>query len=265
MSTATTQLDETTRSIRHRTRNPLHAYRFIGPRALLPTSAQRAAVPERTASLPPSADLGGSAPWVAKSGLTRSGSTLCGVVGFQQHLGLGSALLGGLGWLIASDHAGFLLRRRYGPRIQLHLRRWQPTRRLPTWLIGMLHVRAVLSGRLASTPYRVFALINTIGAVGWGAAFVWTGYVLARSWHGGQPTWSDIALLLTTTAALGIDLGLRHRAHRSRPTHHIRRPQGAEVNRGAPSATSDHHRPFVRPRRSGSAHDSAPTAPNYSG
>jgi membrane protein DedA with SNARE-associated domain len=100
----------------------------------------------------------------------------------------------------------------------------------------MLHARAVLSDRLARTPYRVFALINTIGAVGWGAAFVWTGYVLARSWHGGKPNWSDIALLLTTTAAiLGIDLGLRHRAHRGSP------------------------------RRSGAGHDRAPTAPNHSG
>jgi hypothetical protein len=110
------------------------------------------AVGERTASTPRAAELDGSAPRVTKSGVTRGRSALCGVFGFQQHLGLGSALLGGLGWLIASDHAAFLLRRRYGPRIQAHLRRWQANRRLPTRLIALLHARVVLPDHLAKTP-----------------------------------------------------------------------------------------------------------------
>jgi hypothetical protein len=184
-----------------------------------PATAQRAALAERTASPPPSADHGGSAPRVAKSGITRSGSALCGVVGFQQHLGLGSAALGGLGWLIASDHAGFLLRRRYGPGIQARVRRWQSKSRLPTRLIAPLHARIALPGHLAKTPYRVFALINTLGAVVWGAAFVSAGYVLARLWHSGRPNWTDLVVVLTAAPViLGIDVVLRRRAHRSRPT-----------------------------------------------
>jgi hypothetical protein len=182
------------------------------PRVLPPATTELAALGESTSSRPPHADLGGSAPRVAKSGITRGGSALCGVFGFQQHLGLGSALLGGLGWLIAADHAGFLLRRRYGPRIQARLRRWQTNRRLPTRLSALLHARVVLPDHLARTPYRVFALVNTIAALVWGAAFVGTGYVVARSWHGGRANWTDLALLLTTTAAiLGIDLALRRR------------------------------------------------------
>jgi hypothetical protein len=180
------------------------------PGVLPPATAQPAALAESTASPPPSCDLGGSAPRVAKSGITRSGSALCGVLGFQQHLGLGSAVLGGLGWLIASDHAGFLLRRRYGPRIQAHVRRWQSKSRLPTRLIAPLHARVALPGHLAKTPYRVFALINTIGAVVWGAAFVSAGYVLARLWHSGRPDWTDLAVLLTV-AAVSLDLVLRRR------------------------------------------------------
>jgi hypothetical protein len=189
----------------------VHAYRSGDNWMNLARNAVTA-VGERTASTPPPAELGRSAPRVAKSGITRGGSALCGVFGFQQHLGLGSALLGGLGWLIAADHAGFLLRRRYGPRIQARLRRWQANRRLPTRLIALLHARLVLPDHLARTPYRVFALINTIGALAWGAPFVWTGYVLARSWHGCRHNWTDLALLLpATAAALGIDLALRRR------------------------------------------------------
>ncbi|MDT5161807.1 MAG: hypothetical protein QOC90_2117 [Mycobacterium sp.] len=167
----------------------------------------------------PKAKPGRTQPAVAKSGITRSGSALCGVIGFQQHLGLGSAVVGGLGWLIASDHAGFLLRRRYGPGIQARVRRWQSKSRLPTSLIAPLHARVVLRGHLAKTPYRVFAVINTIGAVVWGAAFVSAGYVGAGLSHSGRPNWTDLVVVLTAAPViLGIDVVLRRRAHRSRPT-----------------------------------------------
>jgi hypothetical protein len=234
--------------------------------SVLPTATAQLAVPaERTASPPPSAGLGGSAPRVAKSGIARSGSALCGVIGFQQHLGLGSAVVGGLGWLIASDHAGFLLRRRYGPRIQARVRRWQSKSRLPTRLIAPLHARVVLRGHLAKTPYRVFAVINTIGAVVWGAAFVSAGYVGAGLSHSGRPNWTGLAVLLTAAAAiLGIDLVLRRRTHRSRPTP----PHPPQTGRrGWPWTALGNvdHRPFLRPPRSGSADDRAPATPTNSG
>ncbi len=44
---------------------------------------------------------------VAKRGRTRSRSALCGVLAFDQNLGLWPALLGGIGWIVAFDHGGY--------------------------------------------------------------------------------------------------------------------------------------------------------------
>lgn len=139
---------------------------------------------------------------VAKPGLARCGSAACGVFGFDQHLGLGLALLGGVGWLIGSDHVSFLLRRRYGARVGTCLTRWHRRGRLHARAVSLLQSRVVLPNHLADTPYRLFALINLAGAAGWGMAFVWTGYLLARSWHDGQLPWGGLAVLLATVGAI---------------------------------------------------------------
>jgi membrane protein DedA with SNARE-associated domain len=155
---------------------------------------------------------------VAKPGFTRCGSAVCGVLGFEQHLGLAMALAGGVGWLIGSDHVSFLLRRRYGAWAGAHLKRRQPNGRVDARVVSLLRGLVVLPRHLATTPYRVFALINLVSATGWGIAFVWTGYLLAHSWNNGQPRWNALAALLTTVAAIiWIDHIQRRGAYRRRP------------------------------------------------
>ena len=46
-----------------------------------------------------------------KHAVSRSGAAVCGVIGFHHHVGVWPALLGAVGWLIAFDHVGYLLRR----------------------------------------------------------------------------------------------------------------------------------------------------------
>jgi hypothetical protein len=167
-----------------------------------PTGTQRA-------SGPSTADFR-----VSKRGFTRGGSTLCGVLGFQQHLGLWAALLGGVGWLIASDHAGYLLRRRYGPRMRARLSRWQPKGPAHNQLLASLHMLAGDSRRVAATSYPVFALLNAGNASLWGSTFVGGGYILAALWSSGRTSWSSVALVLASSAAiLTVALTARHRRH----------------------------------------------------
>ncbi len=53
-----------------------------------------------------------------KHAVSRSGAAVYGVIGFHHHVGVWPALLGAVGWLIAFDHVGYLLRRRYSDRAQ---------------------------------------------------------------------------------------------------------------------------------------------------
>ena len=158
---------------------------------------------------------------VAKPGFTRCGSATCGVIGFQQHLGLGVAVLGGVGWLIGSDHASFLLRRRCGAWAGGLLARLRSPGRVRARLVCLLRSVVLLPSHLAATPYGVFARINLIGAAGWGIAFVWTGYLFARSWHNSQTPWSGLAMLLTTAGAI---MCIDH-AQRRRAPSHLRLPE----------------------------------------
>jgi hypothetical protein len=109
-----------------------------------PTRTQRASGPSTANSRVP------------KRGFTRGGNTVCGVLGFQQHLGLWPALLGGVGWLVASDHAGYLLRRRYGAQMRARLSRWQPKGPAHRQLLASLDM---LAGhpRRASFTLRTYA------------------------------------------------------------------------------------------------------------
>jgi hypothetical protein len=123
-------------------------------------------------------------------------------------------LLGGVGWLVASDHAGYLLRRRYGAQMRARLSRWQPKGPAHKQLLASLHMLAGDSRRVAATSYPVFALLNAGNASVWGSTFVGAGYLLAALWYGGRTSWSSVALVLASSAAiLTVALTARHRRH----------------------------------------------------
>jgi hypothetical protein len=158
-------------------------------------------------------------PAFAKHGVSRSGTTVCGVIGFEQHMGVWPALLGAIGWLIAFDHIGYLLRRRYGDIARAWLSRgrskgWarcRPMNYLCKWLGDP---------GWAGASYRTFLQNNTASAVVWGAAFVGVGYLLTARWHGGQTDWTSPAAALTGAGVLlGIALTVyQQRASRSPQT-----------------------------------------------
>jgi membrane protein DedA with SNARE-associated domain len=134
------------------------------------------------------------------------------VLGFEQHLGVWPALLGGIGWLIVSDQAGYLLRRRYGARLWARLSRWQPPGRVNRCLRASF--RSVVGQPSRHTAsYRRFVVINTVGAVAWGAAFVGAGYLLAARWHSGRTEWTSPAPML---AVAGVILGTALAVHQHR-------------------------------------------------
>lgn len=111
------------------------------------------------------------------------GSALCGVAGFQHHLGPWVPVLGGIGWIIASDNLSYLLRHRYGARIANLLSRQPPRTRLRRRLITWLH--ALTRDRRAGSAlsYPKFALFNAAHALPWAALFVEAGYLLTGYWH----------------------------------------------------------------------------------
>lgn len=154
------------------------------------------------ARTPPASESGLPVRRVANRGFTRGGSALCGVLGFEQHLGLWPALLGGVGWLIASDHAGYLLRRRYAERMRARLSRWHPKDRAHGRLIASLHVLVGDPRRVGAVSYPLFALINAASALVWGSAFVGAGYFLAARWHSGRTNWTSLALVLAATGVI---------------------------------------------------------------
>jgi hypothetical protein len=134
------------------------------------------------------------------------------VLGFEQHLGVWPALLGGIGWLIASDQAGYLVRRRYGTRVWAWLSRRQPNGRACRWLLACSR-KVVGEPHRHTASYRIFVVINTVGAVVWGAAFVGAGYLMAVRWHSGQTQWTSPAPILALT---GVILGIALTAHQHR-------------------------------------------------
>jgi hypothetical protein len=153
---------------------------------------------------------------ITKPAVTRSGSALCGLIGFHQHLGLGMSVLSGVGWLVGSDHASFLARRRYGPRVSAYLSRRQPTSRIRQRAIALLQIRIVLPPRVATASYHAFARVNTIGAAGWGAYFVGTGYLIAWIWKSKRPAWIELVILAAATiSVVGSDHALRRRTAQS--------------------------------------------------
>ena len=120
---------------------------------------------------------------MAAPGYRRGGSALCGVAGFQHHLGPWVPVLGGIGSIIASDNLSYLLRHRYGARIANLLSRQPPQTRLRRRLITWLH--ALTRDRRAGSAlsYPKFALFNAAHALPWAALFVEAGYLLTGYWH----------------------------------------------------------------------------------
>jgi hypothetical protein len=152
------------------------------------------------------------------------------VLGFQQHVGLWLSLLGGVGWLVASDHAGYLLRRRYGAHLRVRLSRWQAKGSvLQRPLVLTLHMLSGDARRVAAASYPVFALVNAGSALLWGSTFVGVGYLLAGLWHSGRTNWPSLVLVLASTvASLTLALSERHRRHarakREKPSYLLRGP-----------------------------------------
>jgi membrane protein DedA with SNARE-associated domain len=182
---------------------------------------QEKAAGHRIEPCPTEADTRTSAAKITKPAVTRSGSALCGLIGFHQHLGLGMSVLSGVVWLIGSDHASFLARRRYGPRVDAYLSRRQSKTQHLQRAISLFQARIVLPRHLARASYRLFAVVNTIGAVGWGAYFVWIGYRVASILHGKRAAWIELILIaITTLAIVGIDRAQRHRSSRAQHEEH---------------------------------------------
>ena len=112
---------------------------------------------------------------VAKRGRTRSRSALCGVLAFDQNLGLWPALLGGIGWIVAFDHGGYLLRRRYGARMLASVATLERRRGHTARLCKPLRALAGDAG-LTAAAYPVFTVVNAVSALVLGAASVGSGY-----------------------------------------------------------------------------------------
>jgi membrane protein DedA with SNARE-associated domain len=152
-------------------------------------------------------------PAFTKHALSRSGAAVCGVIGFHHHLGVWPALMGAIGWLIAFDHVGYLLRRRYSDRAQAWLSQWQPTGRASSRLVNSLHKWVADPSRVAAA-YRTFVVNNTASAVAWGGAFAGVGYLLTARWYRAQTDWTSQAAALTGAGViLGIALTVYQHRH----------------------------------------------------
>ncbi len=169
---------------------------------------------------------------VAKRASARCGAALYGVLGFAPARGVVAGLLGGVAWLIAADHAGYALRRRWGPRVVARLPASPATAAPATAVTARL---TVLLKALISPPevgYRVFVLSSTGGAVVWAAAFVGVGYLGAAGWQGAAAGRQPMVLAgVAVTVA-----GLITVAGAARHTRRVSRllPAGAHsVGRGA--------------------------------
>jgi hypothetical protein len=157
---------------------------------------------------------------ITPPGVRRSGSALCGILGFQQHLSLWLPMLGGIGWIIASDNAGYLLRRRFGARLAKLRSEWQPRTSLRRRVRTSLHAMTGDPRAGSAVSYRMFALVNGAHAVVWGSAFVGMGYLFMACWDSAPPDWTRRAASLT---AVAVTLSARLFAGRRRT-----RPRGPQ-------------------------------------
>ena len=150
---------------------------------------------------------------MAAPGYRRGGSALCGVIGFQHHLGPWVPVLGGIGWIIASDNLSYLMRHRYGARIANLLSRQSPHTRLRRRLITWLH--ALTRDRRAGSAlsYPKFALFNAAHALLWAALFVEAGYLLTSYWYS---THLGRTARVATVVAAALVLVTAWSAHRRR-------------------------------------------------
>ncbi len=170
---------------------------------------------------------------VAKRPAARCGAALYGVLGFAPARGVVAGLLGGVAWLIAADHAGYALRRRWGPRVVARLPASPATAAPATAVTARL---TVLLKALISPPevgYRVFVLSSTGGAVVWAAAFVGVGYLGAAGWQGAAAAGRQPMVLAGVAVTVA---GLITVAGAARHTRRVSRllPAGAHsVGRGA--------------------------------
>lgn len=147
--------------------------------------------------------------------VSRSGAAVCGVIGFHHHVGVWPALLGAVGWLIAFDHVGYLLRRRYSDRAQAWLSQWQPTGWASSRLVNSVREWVADPSRVGAA-YLTFVVNNTASAVVWGAAFAGLGYLLTARWYGAQTDWTRLAAALTGAGMiLGIALTVYQHQHRA--------------------------------------------------
>lgn len=125
------------------------------------------------------------------------------------------ALLGAVGWLIAFDQVGYLLRRRYTDRAQAWLSQWQPTGRASSRLVNAVH-KWVADPSRESAAYRTFVVNNTASALVWGAAFAGLGYLLTARWYRAQTEWTSQAAAVTGVGViLGIALTVYQRQRRA--------------------------------------------------
>jgi membrane protein DedA with SNARE-associated domain len=158
----------------------------------------------------------------AKHAVSRSGAVVCGVIGFYHHMGVWSALLGAIGWLIVFDHVGYLLRRRYSDRARAWLSQRHPIGRAGGQLVNALHSWVGDPGG-ASAAYRTFVVNNTATAVVWGTAYAAVGYLMTARWYRVQTdSTGQAAALAGAGVILGIALTVYQ--HRLRPD---RNTQGA--------------------------------------
>jgi membrane protein DedA with SNARE-associated domain len=159
-------------------------------------------------------------PAFAKHALSRSGAAVCGVIGFHQHMGIWPALLGAIGWLIAFDHIGYLLRRRYSDRVRAWLSRWHPIGWAGSRLVNSVRKWVADPSRMRAS-YRTFVVDNTANATVWGSAFVGVGYLLTARWHGGHTNGISQAAALTGAGViLGVALTIYQ--HRHTADHNVR-------------------------------------------
>lgn len=154
-----------------------------------------------------------------------------GVLAGRGHVPLAAVLAAGIGGAAAGDAVGYLVGRRWGPRIldstlghvvkAEHLDRAERAlahRGGWTVLVGRFTValRVLVPGLagMSRMPFSTFVRFNVAGAVLWGGLMVGAGYLAGNSWHTVAHLFSGAGLALA-----GVVLAVvvaRHLVHRRR-------------------------------------------------